>query len=113
MRTSALPRQLRHRIRRRRHLIRETCKRCYRENPVGFALPDDVWASAVPAKYRSSVLCIFCFDELATRRNVDWSSSPVEWWPVSGVYSAPRSWRRSDTNLAAPRALTFARKNSS
>lgn len=64
---------------------REVCKRCFRENPVGFTVPDEVWAAAVPETYRDKVLCIFCFDELAARRGVDWSSAPIQFWPVSKV----------------------------
>lgn len=65
-------------------LTREICKRCGRENPLGFYVPDHVWAAAVPTRYRNRVLCILCFDELATERGVDWSAD-IEFYPVSGM----------------------------
>ena len=70
---------------RRRLRGREVCKRCFRENAVGFLVPDEVWQAVVPKRYRNKVLCISCFDEFATRRGIDWSAGPVLFWPVSGV----------------------------
>ncbi len=64
---------------------REICKRCGRENPLGFTVPDEVWNKAVPPEYRNKELCILCFDEFATYAGVDWTSTPIEFWPVSGV----------------------------
>jgi len=66
-------------------LTREVCKRCGRENPLGFSVPDDVWKAAVPSEYQDKVLCIMCFDELATEAGIDWSATPIQWYPVSGV----------------------------
>ena len=65
-------------------VTREICKGCNRENPLGFQVPDQVWAQAVPEHLRELVLCIVCFDELATLRGVDWSAE-VSFYPVSGV----------------------------
>lgn len=66
-------------------LTREICK-CYgRENPLGFYVPDHIWEAAVPFRYRNRVLCILCFDTLATERGVDWAAESVEFYPVSGV----------------------------
>lgn len=64
---------------------REICKCCGRENPLGFSVPDDVWAAATPERYRNSVLCILCFDYWATVNNVDWTVTSIEWYPVSGA----------------------------
>lgn len=64
---------------------RETCKRCGRENPLGFTVPDKVWSKAVPPEFREHVLCILCFDELATQAGVDWASGRVRFWPISGI----------------------------
>jgi hypothetical protein len=61
---------------------REVCKRCGRESPVGFTVPDEVWAAATDGF--ASALCIFCFDELATERGIAWDRL-VMFWPVSGV----------------------------
>jgi hypothetical protein len=61
---------------------REVCSRCDRESPVGFSVHDDVW-NAVTAS-STDVLCIFCFDELATEQGIAWDRL-VMLWPVSGV----------------------------
>lgn len=66
-------------------LTREICKRCGRENPLGFTVPDEVWLKAVPLEYRNVTLCILCFDELATYARVNWTKTPIKFWPVSGV----------------------------
>lgn len=66
-------------------MIREICKRCWRINPLGFSVPDDIWQAAVPEGLRDRVLCILCFDELATGAGVDWTAGPVAFYPVSGV----------------------------
>lgn len=65
-------------------LTREICKRCGRESPVGFDVPDEIWEKAVPPQYRDRVLCIHCFDELATRAGVDWTDA-IKFWPASGM----------------------------
>lgn len=64
---------------------REVCKRCGRENPLGFSVPDEVWERAVPEEYRNKTLCIMCFDNLATYAGVNWAATPIQFWPVSGV----------------------------
>lgn len=65
-------------------MARETCKRCWRANPLGFHVPDEVWNAAVPLELRGRVLCILCFDELATERGVQWDRD-VQLFPVSGI----------------------------
>lgn len=79
---------------------RERCQRCKRENPLGFSVPDELWADAVAPFYRDSVLCIFCFDWMATARGVDWSAWPIEWWPVSGVAAGVRPAGRAQSRDA-------------
>lgn len=78
----------------RPRLRRETCKRCWRESPVGFAVPDEVWRAAVPARHRSHVLCLLCFDRYATERGVDWLAGGCEFFPVPGIRSSccPAPW---------------------
>ena len=65
-------------------MTRELCKRCWRFNPVGFSVPDEVWNRVVPEEFRNRVLCIMCFDYFATEHGVDWAQC-VELYPVSGV----------------------------
>lgn len=64
-------------------MTREICKRCNRENPLGFQVMDTLWNSVVQERY--NVLCIMCFDELATERDIDWVMYPIEFYPVSGI----------------------------
>ncbi len=66
-------------------VTREICASCRRESPVGFAVPDEVWA-AVTARspaYRDSVLCIMCFDELAGDL-AKWDDR-IEFFPVDRI----------------------------
>lgn len=86
---TALLRRLDYRLRPR--LRRERCKRCWRENPVGFTVPDRVWRAVVPARHSTNVLCLICFDRYATRSGVDWTREGVEFYPVSGAYAATNS----------------------
>lgn len=64
---------------------REFCSCCVRPNPLSFHVPDDVWERAVPEFYRGKVLCIICFDVMATLNGVNWAGRPVEFFPVSGI----------------------------
>lgn len=66
-------------------MTRETCKRCGRENPLGFNIPDDIWKAAISPQWRDKTLCILCFDELATYAGVKWDESKIEFYPVSGI----------------------------
>jgi hypothetical protein len=77
-----------HRLRPR--LRRETCKRCWRENAVGFSVSDDVWRAVVPARHIANVLCLYCFDRYATRRGIDWVATGCELFPVAGATSSSR-----------------------
>ena len=49
---------------------RMTCKRCGRVCPLNFRVCDSEWRAVVPARLRSRVVCLACFDELAGAR--DW-----------------------------------------
>jgi len=89
---NALARRLAYRVRPR--LRRETCKRCWRENPVGFSVPDDVWRAVVPARHIDHVLCPTCFDRYATARRVDWTAKGCEFYAVPGVWAASTGSRR-------------------
>ena len=69
-------------------MTREICKACNRPNPLGFSVPDEVWAAAVPAYLRGKTLCIVCFDMFATEARVDWwaaAGGRIKFWPVSGM----------------------------
>lgn len=65
---------------------RERCKDCGRYSPLGFHVPDEVWAAVAPPGM--NVLCIVCFDYHATENGIDWVPHVSEWAPVSGVMHA-------------------------
>jgi hypothetical protein len=69
----------------------DACKRCGREDGLGFLLPDHMWDGAVPNEFHQELLCLLCFDELATERGVDWRAYPVQFCAVSGL-SQRRRW---------------------
>ena len=83
----ALLRRLDYRMRPR--LRRETCRRCWRENPVGFHVPDDVWRAVVPARHCQHVLCLHCFDRFATARRIDWTVGGVDYYAVPRYEQLP------------------------
>lgn len=64
---------------------REVCKCCNRPNAVGFKVPDHIWEAAVNPEYRDKVLCLQCFDVMATLNGVNWTEFKVEFFPVSGI----------------------------
>lgn len=66
-------------------MTREICKACNRPNPLGFEVPDDVWAAAVPEHLRNGALCIVCFDVFATENGIDWTATRFLTWAVSGT----------------------------
>jgi len=63
-------------------LSREICKLCYHPNPVGFDVPDDVWAAVVPSEYRNRVVCLPCFVRLADEKLIAWDTD-IQFYPVS------------------------------
>lgn len=54
--------------------MRQTCKRCGREDKFDFWVPDDVWAAAVPHRFRERVLCLACFDDFAYENRIDYAA---------------------------------------
>lgn len=63
---------------------REICRGCWRPIPVGFSVPDEIWAAAVPHELRDKTLCLGCFTALADERLIDWADQ-IEFWPVSAA----------------------------
>jgi hypothetical protein len=61
---------------------RERCRMCHRYSPVGFRVPDDVWAASVHPHYQQDPLCIMCFALGADERGVRWDDE-IEFHPVS------------------------------
>ena len=51
---------------------RQTCKVCGRPDKFNFHIPDLVWASVVPDAYLGLVVCLYCFDDFANKKGVDY-----------------------------------------
>ena len=66
-------------------LSREICRICFRANPVGFTVPDEIWKAAIPPEHLSSVVCMSCFARLADEKLIPWDRD-IEFYPVS-MYS--------------------------
>lgn len=45
---------------------RQTCKRCGRPDKFDFHVPDPIWVAIVPPELRNRVVCLYCFDDLAS-----------------------------------------------
>jgi len=63
-------------------LSREICKLCFRANPVGFVVPDEIWKDVIPPKHWSKVVCISCFAHLADEKLIPWDRQ-IRLYPVS------------------------------
>lgn len=73
----------------------EVCKRCGRNNILGFRTPDSMWEKVTTdfwelAGLQDGVLCLWCFDELAYEKGIDWHEEPIEFHPVSSM--ANQKW---------------------
>ncbi len=62
---------------------REACNRCGRENPVAFSIPDEIWAKVAGETWCDRVLCIVCFDQLASTANVNWVVPELRLYPCT------------------------------
>jgi hypothetical protein len=68
----------------------EVCKRCKRRSPIGFSVPDDVWAAVVGDP--GTTLCPACFDVAAQKKGVRYSfvaTYSTSWsdWDTQADYS--------------------------
>ncbi len=62
--------------------MREICKICYKTNPIGFKVPDDIWEAVVPAHLETRVVGLWCFVHLADAKMIPWAHN-IEFFPVS------------------------------
>ncbi len=60
--------------------MQQTCKVCGAPDKFNFHVPDEIWAAIVPAPYRERVVCLYCFDEFAAERGVNYASAVTELW---------------------------------
>jgi hypothetical protein len=53
----------------------QRCKVCGRADKFDFHVPDALWREVVPATLRNRVVCLACFDDLASERGIDYARS--------------------------------------
>jgi len=53
----------------------QTCKACGNPDKFDFNVPDDIWETVIPAHLRNRVVCLYCFDEFASRKGVSYAPS--------------------------------------
>jgi len=51
--------------------MHQTCKVCKTRDKFNFDVPDSIWKTVVPQKYQNKVVCLSCFDDFASKKNVD------------------------------------------
>ena len=56
-------------------LFPQRCKLCGKADGFNFNIDDDVWERVVPKEYVDRVLCLPCFDSLASLRGIDYSNA--------------------------------------
>jgi hypothetical protein len=57
----------------KRELQRQRCKLCWHADGFDFHVPDELWKAVVPKRFRASIVCLACFDELAADAGVDYA----------------------------------------
>jgi hypothetical protein len=60
--------------------MQQTCKACGAPDKFDFTVSNDVWRAVVPSPYRNGVVCLYCFDEFAVERGVDYATAVTELW---------------------------------
>lgn len=56
-------------------MLRPICKACGRPEKFDFRVPNEIWRAVVPPPMLTRVICLHCFDDMAYRAGVDYSSS--------------------------------------
>lgn len=55
----------------------QTCKVCGRPMKLDFRVPDTVWKIAVPEEYHNLAVCLYCFDEFASRTGIEFAIDSI------------------------------------
>lgn len=53
----------------------QRCKVCGKRDKLGFYVPDEVWKAVVPEAFQNRVVCLGCFDALASERGIDYAAA--------------------------------------
>jgi hypothetical protein len=62
--------------------FREVCLACNVPSPLGFQVPDSIWAVSIPERLQEKSLCICCFARFADEAGVEWDRE-IQFFPVS------------------------------
>ncbi len=54
-------------------LFPQRCKICGKQDKFDFTVHDETWEAVVPPPYQNRVVCLACFDALASMRGVDYA----------------------------------------
>ena len=58
--------------------MQQTCKMCGQPEKFDFQVPDELWCSVVPQEYQSLAVCLYCFDEEAAAKGIDFATALTE-----------------------------------
>ena len=84
-------------------LRHQTCKVCGRRDKFDFTVPDGLWKAVVGPEFDNRVVCLPCFDDLASERGIDYSQH------LHAVYfSGEKAAFEFKVNWAVPVLLALA-----
>ena len=52
----------------------QRCKVCWSANGFCFQVPDDIWEAVLPVELQCRVVCLACFDAIASEKNIEYAS---------------------------------------
>lgn len=55
--------------------LQQTRKACGQPDKFDFNVPDEIWHAVVPTALQTRVVCLYCFDEFAREKNIDYAKS--------------------------------------
>ena len=60
--------------------MQQTCKMCGQPDKFDFHVPDELWRSIIPTEFQTLVVCLYCFDEEAAAKGIDFATALTELW---------------------------------
>lgn len=58
--------------------MQQTCKMCGQPDKFDFYVPDELWREVVPKDYQALAVCLYCFDEEAAAKSIDFAADLTE-----------------------------------